>query len=191
MYFRLSGLVLIIGDIIFAALGLLPSSVYSQATFASSIYLIQAITLLLFSLGLPALQIKQSYQTRWLGLSGVAVLCTSSLLFAILDFILSNPYLTNYPYPLYYATFATQVIGSILLGIAIMRASTFPRWTGVLLIVSGIFYIGVFMATSLPDTANYIIGNVANISGCIAFIRCGYTLLQSKGSATTLASSSS
>jgi multidrug transporter EmrE-like cation transporter len=182
--------VLIIGDIIFAASGLLPYSLYSQTAFSNSVSLINAITLLLFSLGLPALQIKQFSQTRWSGLSGVTILCTSSLLFAIFDFIVTNPYLTSYPYPLAYAVYGTQVIGNVLLGIAIMRASAFPHWTGMFLIVSGIFYIGGFFSTSLPDTPYYILNNIASLSGCIAFIRCGYTLLQSKGNAPTLASSS-
>jgi len=179
MYFRLSGIVLIISDIIFAAIGLLPYSLYTTPTFISSINLILGITILLFSLGLPALHMKQSYQTRWLGLSGVAALCTSSLLFAINYFLTSiNPYQINYP--LFYVANALQVIGSVLLGMAIIRASTFPRWTGVLLIVSGIIFIGSFMAASLPDIPLYIINNAATLLGCIAFIGCGYTLLRLK-----------
>jgi hypothetical protein len=190
MYFRLSGILLIIGDIIFAVIGLIPYSLYSQ-TLASSISLLSGILLLLFSLGLPALQMKQSYQTRWLGLSGVAVLCTSYLLFAILDFITINSYLINY-YPLFYVANALQVIGSVLLGIAIIRASTFPRWAGMLLIVSGIIFIGTFMVASLPDIPLYIITNAANLTACIAFIRCGYTLLQqNKRNAKAISSSSS
>jgi len=174
MYFRLSGIVLIIGDIIFAAIGLIPYSLYTQPAFIRSINLILGITSLLFSLGLPALHMKQSYQTRWLGLSGVAALCTSSLLFGIYYF------LTSINYPLFYVANALQVIGSVLLGIAIMRASTFPRWTGVLLIISGIISIGSFMAASLPDTPLYIINNAATLLGCIALIACGYTLLRPK-----------
>jgi hypothetical protein len=173
-----------------AVIGLIPYSLYSQ-TLASSISLLSGILLLLFSLGLPALQMKQSYQTRWLGLSGVAVLCTSYLLFAILDFITINSYLINY-YPLFYVANALQVIGSVLLGISIIRASTFPRWTGILLIVSGIIFIGSFMVASLPDIPFYIITNAANLTACIAFIRCGYTLLQqNKRNAKAISSSSS
>ena len=195
IYIRLSGIVLIIGDIIFAVTSLIPysSSLYTQPTFVSSINLILGITILLFSLGLPALRMKQPYQTRWLGLSGVAAYCTSSLLFAIIYFLISfNPTQINYPYPLYYLANALQVIGSVLLGIAIIRASTFPRWTGVLLIVSGIIFIGDFMIASLPDTPLYIITNAAVLTGSIAFIGCGYILLQqSKGNATARSSSSS
>lgn len=192
-YFRLSGIVLITGSIIFAAISLLPYSFYSQTTLSSEINLINAITLLLFSLGLPALPLKQSFQTRWLGLSGVAVLCISSLLLVILGFTLNDPRLRDYPYLLDYAAYGTQVIGNILLGIALIRASTFPRWTGVFLIISGIFYIGGFFPISLlPDTtAYYILSNVANLSGCIAFIRCGYTLLQNKENATKRSTSRS
>lgn len=190
MYLRLSAIVLIIGDIIFAASGLLPYSLYTQRTFVSIIYLILGITILLFSLGLPALQMKQPSQTRGLGLSGVAALCTSSLLFAILYFLTSANSNQTY-YPLFYAANALQVVGSILLGIALMRASTFPRWTGVLLIISGIIFIGSFLSASLPSIPLYIINNAATLSGCIAFIGCGYTLLQqSKENATVKPSSS-
>ncbi len=192
IYIRLSGIVLIIGNIIFVAIGLLPLSLYTQPTFISSIDVILGTTLLLVSLGLPALQMKQSYQTRWVGLSSVAALCTSYLLFAIVYFLRNiNYYQINYP--LFYVAIALIVIGNVLLGIAIMRASTFPRWTGVLLIVSGIIWIGWFMIPSLsPGTLLYIIINAAILPGSIALIDCGYTLLQqSKGNASTLSSSSS
>jgi hypothetical protein len=191
IYIRLSGIVLIIGNIIFVAIGLLPLSLYTQPTFISSIDVILGTTLLLVSLGLPALQMKQSYQTRWVGLSSVAALCTSYLLFAIVYFLRNiNYYQINYP--LFYVAIALIVIGNVLLGIAIMRASTFPRWTGVLLIVSGIIWIGWFMTPSLSPTLFYIIINAAILPGSIALIGCGYTLLQqSKGNASTLSSSSS
>jgi hypothetical protein len=153
--------------------------------------LIYGITILLFSLGLPALQMKQPAQTRWLGRSGVAALCTSYLLFAIVYFLASfNP--DRIHFPLSYLANFLQVIGSVLLGIAIIRASTFPRWTGVLLIVSGIIFIGLFRIAYLPDTPAYIITNAAVLTSSIAFIGCGYTLLQqSKGKASARSTSSS
>jgi hypothetical protein len=135
---------------------------------------------------------KQSYQTRWVGLSGVAALCTGFLLFAIVYFLRNINYY-QYNIPLFYAAIALIVIGSVLLGIAIKRASTFPCWTGVLLIVSGIIWIGWFMIPSLSSgTLLYIIINAAILPGSIALIGCGYTLLhQSKGNATARSSSSS
>jgi hypothetical protein len=71
-------------------------------------------------------------------------------------------------------------VGGVLLGIATMRAGVFPRWAGLLIIVSAVFALGSFVSFSL--------GSLSLTSVAVGFVALGlgwmgYTLLSAKGEA--------
>jgi hypothetical protein len=71
-----------------------------------------------------------------------------------------------------------QMIGAILLGIATMRASVFPRWAGILLLASGIAFL--LTLPSLPSPIGDIIEVVSFILLAVAFTWCGYILMSAE-----------
>ena len=65
------------------------------------------------------------------------------------------------------------LIGLILFGIATIRAGTFPRWAGVLLIVGDV----VFGAASFSGPASLVVEVIGALITCAAFVWLGLALL--------------
>jgi hypothetical protein len=179
--FRLSGLVLLIGEVINTSLWFFvlfpffsPSPALSHLLFA-----LGALSLLLAHSGLPGLHLKQAQRGGWVSLVSVLCLCCSPVLYAIYVF----GYINSIQFPdILYTTFSNLGdVGLFLLGIAIIRASIFPRWTGILFIASGMIFAASLAPTSLSDPFyHYGVFNLASVLNCIAYLRCAYLLLWPK-----------
>ena len=63
------------------------------------------------------------------------------------------------------------VVGSIVFGIAALRAEVFPRWTGIILILGGLCPLVVSL---FPAPA--VVWNIINIVLCATLIRMGWVL---------------
>jgi hypothetical protein len=153
--------------------------------------LITLIGSLLFVLGLPGMYLRQSARTGVLGLVGFILLLSAILLqdaafssvqFVILPFLAQKaPQLlggNNLPISAFLLLMVSglmQIIGTILLGIATMRAQVFPRLAGVLLLVSGIAFL--LTIPPLPSPISDIIEVISFIALALGCIWCGYLLM--------------
>lgn len=146
---------------------------------------------LLFVIGLPGMYLRQAGSAGTLGLVGFVLLFFGILLqgatFSTVQVILL-PFLAQKApqlagghsmplsaFLLLIVSGLLYIIGAILLGIATMRAHVFPRWTGVLILVSG---IGLLLTLPpLPTILGTIIEMVSFVVFSVAFMWCGYTLM--------------
>lgn len=198
--YRLSGGTLIVGSLLIAISSivgaiLFPGHSSTQEQVLSSTWtLVTLITLigsLLFVIGLPGVYLRQAGRAGVLGLVGFILLffaillegaTFSSIQATILPFLAQKApqFLAGNSLPvgvflLLIVSGLMQMIGSILLGIATMRAHVFPRWAGILLIVSGIIFL--LTIPSLPSPLGDIIEVASFITLAGAFIGCGYMLI--------------
>lgn len=200
--YRWSGIVLLVGGLLGAIGSILDTVLYpghntssqqilsAPFTIDASIFLIWA---LLLALGLPGLYLRQAARAGKLGFAGYVLLSLGVLLggvgFAIIQTTIF-PYLAQV-FPKTFgpggqppvAVFLLVIIGpalllsigAILLGIATMRARFFSRWTGILLLVSGI----VFLLTipPLPSPLGDLIGLAGNMIFFAVLVWFGYALM--------------
>ena len=200
--YRWSGIVLLVGGligiigtildtIVFPDHNLTPQQVLSTA-FTIDVILFVVWSLLL-TLGLPGLYLRQAARTGKLGFAGF-VLFSFGLLLGCVGFGIVQatvfPYLAGLAPTLLPSGGAGPIsgfllwillpvlllgIGAILLGIATRRAQVFPRWTGILLIISGVLFI--LSIPALPPPFGTIIDSASNIAFFVAFAWCGYQLM--------------
>src|SRR6266699_5971245 len=69
-------------------------------------------------------------------------------------------------------------IGAILLGIGTRRAQVFPRWTGTLLIISGVLFL--LSIPPIPSPFGDIIDLASNVAYFVVLAWCGYLLMPQK-----------
>src|SRR6266700_964659 len=141
--FRLSGLVLLTGSIVNTSVWffMLPSFPLSPAL-SNTLFAIGALSLLLAYSGLPGLHMRQALRGGWFSLTSVLCLCCSSVLYAIYVFLFINFHVFS---DSLFTVFSTlHDLGLFLLGIAIIRASVFPRWTGIFIIASATLFAAFF-----------------------------------------------
>jgi hypothetical protein len=146
---------------------------------------------LLFVIGFPGMYLRQAERAGMLGFVGFILVFFAVLLgeaaFSLLQIIVL-PFLAqhapqlvgpNNGPPALFVLFLVAplmiTIGSILLGIATMRARVFPRWAGILLLVSGIFFL--LTIPPLPSPLGDILEVVAFVAFDVAFLWCGYVLI--------------
>ena len=200
MLYRLSGGTLIVGSLLIALASIVGAILFPghssrpAQVLGSSWPLVILMTLigsLLFVISLPGMYLRQAGRAGALGHVGFVLLFLGSLLggaaFSSVQIIVlpwiaqkAPQILTGNGMPvsaflLLVISGLMQMIGAILLGIATMRAHVFPRWTGVLLLVSGIAYL--LTIPPLPSPIGGIIEVVSFITLAGAFIRCGYQLI--------------
>ena len=208
--YRASGLALMLG----AVLGI-SSDVLSNVLFAGNgpqtsvaaqvLSLLGVIGNALFVLGLPGIAVRQSSRAGWLGfvgvvltlLGGITITCLTFTFFAIVPALAqADPKLSAnfFPAPIFVSSLLAGVllaVGGTVLGIAIMRAKIWARWTGLALLLGAILSLG----NTLPSGS--ILGAILSIVSfvliAVAFGWIGYHLMTSgviEAAAQPVASSS-
>ena len=200
--YRWSGIVLLVGSLLGVIASILdsvlnPSHDLTAQQFLSTPFTIIASLFLVWSLGLsmslPGFYLRQAARAGKLGFAGFVLFWLALLLggvaFASAQ-VIDWPYLAQYAPKLLPSGSTGPVlggllwifgptllfgVGSILLGIATMRAHVFPRWIGILLLISGVLFL-----LSFPLTASLfgeIIDLASNLTFFVAFAWCGYALV--------------
>ena len=152
------------------------------------------ISSLLFVIGLPGMYLRQAGRAGALGLIGFILLffgillqgaAFSSVQVTVLPWLgqvapklLEGNNLPAGVFLLLVVSGLMQMIGSILLGIATMRAHVFPRWAGIFLLASGIIFL--LTIPNIPSPLGDIIEVASFITLAGAFIGCGYALIAGK-----------
>jgi hypothetical protein len=142
----------------------------------------------------PAIVARQASRAGWLGFVGFVLTFLGWFLltgYYVVDNLILSPWLdalAPHVYAQWFVNPAVAVsmhvansllgVGGVLLGIATMRAGVFPRWAGLLLIVSAVFALGSFVIGSLGSVGptSVAIGLAALGLGWM-----GYALLTTKG----------
>lgn len=200
--YRWSGIVLLVGSLIGIIGSILDVIVFPDHNLTASQVLSTAFTIdvilfvvwsLLLTLGLPGLYLRQAVRGGKTGFAGFVLFSLGLLLGGVAFGIVQA---TIYPYlaqsaprllpsgnigPL--SGFLLWIlgpvllfgIGAILLGIATRRAQVFPRWTGTLLILSGVLFL--LSLPALPPPFGTIIDFASNVTFYVAFGWCGYQLM--------------
>jgi hypothetical protein len=188
--YRASGLSLLLG----AALVLIGLPLSFEFTPDSPLALVMIAVwtcgVVLVQLGLPAIVVRQASRAGWLGFVGFVLTFSGGFLlasfFAVLDLTVF-PWLDAHAplvsFQFFTANSAAHVylvvvsalfgVGAVLLGIATMRAGVFPRWAGLLLIVS---------LASLGTFVNFILIVTAAL-GLVGLGGIGYALITAEGEA--------
>lgn len=153
--------------------------------------LVWLIGSLLFVIGSPGMYLRQAERAGGMGFAGFILVFFAVLLgeaaFSLLQIIVL-PFLAqkapqlvgpNSGPPALFVLFIVPplmiTIGSILLGIATMRARVFPRWSGILLLVSGIIFL--LTIPPIPSPLGDILEVAAFLTFDVAFLWCGYLLM--------------
>jgi hypothetical protein len=203
--YRWSGIVLLIGSLIGVIGSILSVILYPGHTLTvqqvlGTPFSIAAILFLawglLLTMGLPGLYLRQATRAGALGFAGFVLLSLGLLLGGVAFGVVQ---ITIYPYlaqsapkllpsggtgpdtgfllwilvPLLLLT-----VGSILLGIATRRARVFPRWTGILLIISGVQFL--LSIPAIPSPLGDLIDLASNVVFFVALAWFGYLLMTQK-----------
>ena len=207
--FRLSGIVLLLGAAVSVIAGLMtlffdsslsasPSTI--QSPLWSTYWSLTFVALALILIGLPALYLRQAGgRGGVLGLIGVLLVVLGSFLgmATIAYFVSILPLLAEKAPNLIKVGFfetsfgifglgstALGIIGPLLLGIAVIRARVFPRFVGILLIVSAV----LSPSTIFSGVLFTLIGLVGTVSAAIAYGWVGTILTQQQNVAEAEAS---
>jgi hypothetical protein len=195
--YRWSGFVLLIGSLIGIAGTILDTVINpghnltaqqvlsTSFTIDASLFLVWSVLLVM---GLPGPYLRQATRAGGLGFAGFVLLSLGLLLggvaFGIVQ-VTDWPYLAQSapkllpsggtgPTAGFLLWIAVPLLllglGSILLGIATLRAKVFSRWIGILLIVAGVLFLVSFAPIPFIDLVN-------NLVFFIAFAWFGYALV--------------
>ena len=199
--FRLSGISLLLGALVKVIAGVMTlffnhNYTASLGTFQSPLwstyYSLFFVALVLIPLGLPGLYLRQAGgRGGRLGLIGVLLIALGSfLLMAMIGYFVSilpllaakAPQVINAAFESGFGIFplggtAFGLIGLLLLGIAVIRASVFPPFIGVLLMVSVVFSLVAFFLQS-GDVFATLIDLLGTVSPAIAYGWAGTILMQ-------------
>ena len=201
--YRLSGGTLIIGSLLILINTVLSSVLFPGHSSTPQqvvslpwqlVILSVLIGSLLFVIGLPGMYLRQASRAGTLGLVGFILLFLGILLqgtvfstvqIIILPFLAQKaPHLTggnSMPFSAFLLLIVSglmYMVGAILLGIATIRTHVFPRWAGILIVVSGIAFLLTLLP--LPDVFSTILETIAFIALSVAFLWCGYMLIAQK-----------
>lgn len=199
-FYRLSGITLIagsllilLGSIVGAILFPGHSSTPQQVATASwqLVTLAEFLGSLLFVLGLPGMYLRQTERAGKLGLVGFVLFFLGILLqgvafpaiqVTVLPWLgqvapklLTTNNLPGAVFLLLLLAGILQMIGSILLGIATIRARVFSRPAGILLLASGIIFL--LTIPNIPSPLGDLIEVASFACLALAFIGCGYALV--------------
>jgi hypothetical protein len=201
--YRWSGIVLLVGSLL-GVIGSILDTVLSTGqnqtaqqilstpfTIDASLFLAWALLLVM---ALPGLYLRQATRAGALGFAGFVLLSLGLLLggvaFATIQ-VTIFPYLAQSAPKLLpsngigpdagfllwiFGPLLLLTVGNILLGIATMRARVFPRWTGILLLISGVLYL--LSIPHIPSPFGDIIGFASNVVFFVALAWCGYLLMR-------------
>jgi hypothetical protein len=197
--YRLCGGTLIVGSLLILISSVVSAILYlghnaNPQQLVSSTYLIvtllNIIGSLLFVIGLPGMYLRQAGRAGVLGLISFILLFFGILLdgivFANMQALIlpwlaqKAPQLTegkSIPLSLILLLLISgfmEIIGSIVLGIATLRAHVFPRWAGIFLLIYGIAFL---LNGSFPSPLSDIFEIVSSFGFALAFFWCGYLLL--------------
>ncbi|HZR42657.1 MAG TPA: hypothetical protein VFB12_21225 [Ktedonobacteraceae bacterium] len=201
--YRLSGGTLIVGSL-FILIGtimgavLFPGHSSTQEQVLSFPWLFMTLIILvgalLFAIGLSGMYLRQAGRAGVLGLVGFILLFLAMLLqgtafsavqIVVLPFLaqkapqlMGGNSLPISAFLLLIISGLMQIVGDILLGIATMRARVFPRWTGILLLISGIAFL--LTLPPLPSPISDLIETASFVAFAIVFLWCGYLLIASE-----------
>lgn len=193
---RLAGTALAIGsalNVVGYGLGSLQNGTPTPAMVHSPVYLASNLLIyagsMLVVLGLPGLIVRQFDRSRKLtliGAVGIALITTidgisnSFANVTLFPMLIDNPATrhaaTSSPPAIMGAFFvigmACGLAGAVVLGISVLRAGVFPRWTGIVMLIG---------AAAFPvSAAAPILGNLAPILGGIAMIGVGSALVSGR-----------
>jgi hypothetical protein len=203
MLYRWSGIVLLVGSLL-GVIGSILDTVLSTGqnqtaqqilstpfTIDASLFLAWALLLVM---ALPGLYLRQATRAGALGFVGFVLLSLGLLLggvaFATIQ-VTIFPYLAQSAPKLLpsngtgpdagfllwiFGPLLLLTVGSILLGIATMRARVFPRWTGILLLISGVLYL--LSIPHIPSPFGDVISFASNVVFFVALAWCGYLLMR-------------
>jgi hypothetical protein len=184
--FQLSGWALVVSGVVAIVQGYLNVFLYFFVTDFNNLWwrLDEMLVVTLFvlsSLGLAGLHVKQSDRARQIGFVGIGMLFPGNLGLAVYYILLFSPAI--YPYigqysALFIVSQLLSLVGTMLVGIAIVRAEIFPRWVGIVLILSQITRVLFFTPLAVPGQASsiWVVAGTSTLL-CVALIGCGYALL--------------
>lgn len=186
-------LLILIGSVVGAILFPGHSSTPQQVATASwqLVTLAELLGSSLFVLGLPGMYLRQTERAGKLGLAGFVLFFFGILLQGVVfpaiqvtvlpwlgqvaPKLLTANNLPGAVFLLLLLAGLLQMIGSILLGIATMRARVFPRLAGILLLASGIIFL--LTIPNIPSPLGDLIEVASFACLALAFIGCGRTLV--------------
>lgn len=199
--YRLAGIALILGgalSIVSMLLSLIPGDSSDPAYFSSVPYMLSGVLLFLGAaltlMGLPAIVAAQAARSAALTVVGVACVFGVNLIYnvantfidlTIFPTLISNPATHDLaqtgPTPVmnvfFNAGMLLAVLGSLTLGIALLRAGVFPRWIGVVMLL-------VLPAQILAMFDIPVVESIAPLLGSIVMVGIGSTLLSARRTAT-------
>lgn len=203
--YRWSGIVLLVGSLLGVIVSIMSAILYPGHTLTSQQVLATSWTIaaslflawpLLLAMSMPGLYVRQATRAGALGFAGFVLLSLGVLLGGV---VFGGVQATIYPY---LAQLAPKLlpsggagpdsgfllwilgptlllgIGGILLGIGTRRARVFPRWTGVLFIISGVLFL--LSIPPIPSPIGDIIDLASNVFFFVALAWCGYLLMTQK-----------
>ncbi len=181
---RWSGLLLAIGAIaqgVGSAAIILSSSAGNQSQ-PQLFYILLVTSSMLLLLSFPGMYAIQAKAAGWLGLAGYMLLQIGILL----PIVAVSPHLR---FPSYNPPGGENAIdgllaiafmlGLLLTGLAILRASVFPRWAGILVLISAFgFFFAFFIAETLPNAIGQVGDAFFSILQAIGFAWIGANMLK-------------
>jgi Co/Zn/Cd efflux system component len=120
-----------------------PARTESQTLFQSGVF---GLTYIFALCALPGIHAKQARRGEWLGTIGIMMLAAGWILTILMSCIIVVKLSSNQLFSpeamssfsaLFNANFLFLIIGDTILGISVILAGVFPRWTGIALIVVG------------------------------------------------------
>jgi hypothetical protein len=141
---------------------------------------------LLLSLSLPGMYAFHARAAGWLGLAGHVLLSAGILLvlfFGAAPLLL--PGFTGFGESVTAFTLGNSaIVGFLLTAIAMLRARVYPRWAGILMLVTGgLFFFSFIVAELLPPLAGKIGNALLGLLLLGTFSWIGLTLLRAKTTA--------
>jgi hypothetical protein len=153
------------------------------APLGSTLVLVGSLLLLL---SLPGMYARQAEAAGWLGLVGHVLLAVGNVLFiGFAAAPLFNPSIQGLDAEESVTAGVLALVlllGFVLTAVATLRASVYPRWAGILLLVAGIgFLFSFFVAEDLPHIAGALIGIMWGGVLALALAWIGVTLWRGAG----------
>jgi serine/threonine protein kinase len=187
--FHLSGWALVVSGVVALVGGYLNVVLYFSRTALNNPWwrvdeLFVVTLLVLSSLGLAGLQANQSNRARPIGPIGLLLLLPGNLGLAVYYILLFSPAI--YPQIVSYGHYSAlfnvslllSLVGTMLVGLAMVRAGIFPRWAALVLILSQVARV-VYLTplAAVPGRASEVIVSAGVLTVVsVALAGCGFAL---------------
>lgn len=186
--FQLSGWALVVSGVAAIVQAFLDIFLYYSVTDFNNPWwrldeLLIVTLLVLASLGLAGLFVNRSGRARQIGLVGIVMLFPANLGLAVYYILLFSPAIYGPTIGQYIEFFAVanllSVVGTILVGIAILRAEIFPRWAAIVLILSSVTRLLYSTPgfTVLGYPLDIIVATGGKTLLCVALVGCGRAMM--------------